>query len=232
MSAAQKTARGVSFYSRWINRPLGRVLAAAAFRAGLTPNQVTLLSAACTYSAIAAVALLRPSWALGPAVWAVLVLGFALDSADGQLARLRGASSASGEWLDHVVDCAKLVLLHGAVLISFHRFHELPGDGWLLVPLVYQLAAVVTFCAGLLAEKLKPRPAAGTGPGAGAAPPSRLRALALLPGDYGVICTVFLLLGGGTAFRTGYAVLCAAQVLLCAALLAKWYRELSARPAG
>ena len=89
LRTAQKTSKGVSLYSRHINRPLGRVLAAAAFRAGLTPNQVTLLSALVSYAALAAVALLPPSWGLAAGVYAGLVLGFALDSADGQLARLR-----------------------------------------------------------------------------------------------------------------------------------------------
>jgi phosphatidylglycerophosphate synthase len=223
LRSAQKSAKGVSLYSRYINRPLGRILAAAAFRAGLSPNQVTVLSALCSYAAIAAVALAEPSWILGFAVYAGLVLGFALDSADGQLARLRGTSGPSGEWLDHMVDCAKITALHAAVLISFYRFFELPHDGWLLLPLGFQLAAVLIYCGGLLTEKLKPRPPAGTAP----PQPSTVRAVALLPGDYGVICLVFLLLGSPAAFRTGYLVLACATTLLLAAFLLKWYRELA-----
>jgi phosphatidylglycerophosphate synthase len=221
---AQKTAKGVSLYSRYVNRPLGRVLAAAAHRAGLTPNAVTALSAALSFAGIAAVALRPPTWALGAAVYAALVLGFALDSADGQLARLRGASGPAGEWLDHVVDCAKITALHAAVLIAFHRHFDLPGDRWLLVPLVFQLAAVLVFFGGLLTDKLRPRPAAGAAPPA----PSRLRALALLPGDYGVLCAVFLLLGDERAFRTGYLALACAYVAFCAVFSVRWFRELSA----
>ncbi|MDT0306204.1 CDP-alcohol phosphatidyltransferase family protein [Streptomyces sp. DSM 44917] len=233
LRGAQKTAKGVSLYSRLVNRPLGRILAAAAYRAGLGPNQVTLLSAAVSGTAIAAVALVRPSWPLAFGVWAGLVLGFALDSADGQLARLRGISSPAGEWLDHFVDCAKITALHGAVLISFHRFFELPAQGWLLVPLAFQLAAVLIFFGGLLTDKLKPKRAPGTG-NAPAAPPSRVRAVALLPVDYGVLCALFLLLGSERAFRLGYAAFCAVYVLFCAAFSAKWFRELSAlaAPAG
>ncbi|QKV68526.1 CDP-alcohol phosphatidyltransferase family protein [Streptomyces harbinensis] len=223
LRSAQKTAKGVSLYSRWINRPLGRVLAAAAFRAGLTPNRVTLLSALVSYAALAAVALYPPSWPLAVGVYAGLVLGFALDSADGQLARLRGESSAVGEWLDHVVDAAKITALHAVVLITFYRHFDLPHDGWLLVPLLFQLAAVVIFFGGLLREKLRPKPAGAAAPAA----PSPVRALALLPVDYGVLCALFLLLGHETAFRLGYLALCAAYVLFCAAFLTKWYRELS-----
>jgi phosphatidylglycerophosphate synthase len=224
LRSAQKSAKGVFLYSRYVNRPLGRRLAAAAYRAGLTPNQVTVLSAVCSGAGLAAVALAPPSWTLGVAVYAALVLGFALDSADGQLARLRGTSSPVGEWLDHVVDCAKITALHTVVLISFYRHFDLPDPAWLLVPPLFQLAAVLVFFGGLLTDKLRPaRPAHLPAPR-----PSTLRAVALLPIDYGVLCVVFVLLGHETAFRYGYAALCAVYVLGCAAFLAKWFRELSA----
>ena len=38
---AQKSAKGAPPYSLYINRPLGRIFAAAAYQIGLTPNQVT-----------------------------------------------------------------------------------------------------------------------------------------------------------------------------------------------
>ncbi|WP_228078706.1 CDP-alcohol phosphatidyltransferase family protein [Streptomyces profundus] len=229
LRAAQKSAKGVSLYSRYVNRPVGRRLAAAAYRLGLTPDHVTLLSALCSGAALAAVALCAPSWPLGVAVWAGLFLGFALDSADGQLARLRGVSSPAGEWLDHVVDCAKITALHGVVLISFYRFFELPGDGWLLLPLGFQLAAVVIFFGGLLTDQLKRRAPRPDGPGA---PVSRLRAVALLPVDYGALCLLFLLLGDERAFRFGYAALALVYGLFCAAFSVKWFRELSALSAS
>ncbi|MCB5166580.1 CDP-alcohol phosphatidyltransferase family protein [Streptomyces bambusae] len=227
LRGAQKSAKGVSLYSRYVNRPAGRYLAAGSHVLGLTPNQVTLVSAAFSFAAIAAVALAAPSWPLGVAVWAALAVGFAFDSADGQLARLRGGGSAAGEWLDHVVDCAKVTALHACVLIAFYRFPEeygLSGDGWLLVPLGFQFASVVTFFGGLLTEKLKPKPE----PGSPAAAPSTLRAVALLPVDYGVFCLVFLLLGGGDLFRWAYTGLGAAAGLFLLAFLAKWFREVSA----
>ncbi|NGO73542.1 CDP-alcohol phosphatidyltransferase family protein [Streptomyces sp. SB3404] len=223
MRTAQKSAKGVSLYSRYVNRPAGRVLAAAAYRAGLGPNQVTLLSAVCSLGGAAAVALVRPSWGLAAGVYALLVLGFALDSADGQLARLRGGGSAAGEWLDHVVDCAKITVLHAAVLVSFYRFFDLPGEGWLLLPLAFQLVAVLIFFGGLLTDKLRPRNGSGPRP----RPPSTARAVALLPVDYGVFCAVFLLLGSEPLFRAGYAVLCGCAALFLVAFLAKWFRELS-----
>ncbi|MDF6040673.1 CDP-alcohol phosphatidyltransferase family protein [Streptomyces sp. JH14] len=233
LRGAQKTAKGVSLYSRYVNRPAGRVLAAGAYRCGLTPNQVTLISAAFTFAALAAVALVRPSWGLAGAVYAALAVGFAFDSADGQLARLTGRGGPDGEWLDHVVDCAKMVLVHTAVLISFHRFFELPGDGWLLLPLGFLFVAVVTFCAGLLREQLGKAAARPAPAGSATAPVSRVRAVALLPADYGVFCLVFLLFGDETAFRAGYAVLAAVHTLFLVAFLGKWFTELKAlRTAG
>ncbi|MFE8914098.1 CDP-alcohol phosphatidyltransferase family protein [Streptomyces globisporus] len=234
LRGAQKSAKGVSLYSRYVNRPVGRVLAAGAYRAGLTPNQVTLISAVFTYSALASVALVDPSWTLAVLVYGALAVGFAFDSADGQLARLTGRGGPDGEWLDHVVDCGKLLLVHTAVLISFYRFGELPSDGWLLLPLGFQLAAVVTFCAGLLREHLGKAAASARVPSWAAAsgPVSRVRAVALLPADYGVFCLVFLLLGAPGAFRAGYAVLAVVHMLFLAAFLAKWFRELKALRAG
>ncbi|WP_329346524.1 CDP-alcohol phosphatidyltransferase family protein [Streptomyces microflavus] len=236
LRGAQKSAKGVSLYSRYVNRPAGRVLAAGAYRAGLIPNQVTLVSAAFTYAALAAVALVQPSWTLGLVVYAALAVGFAFDSADGQLARLTGRGGPDGEWLDHVVDCGKLLLVHAAVLISFYRFGELPSDAWLLLPLGFQLAAVVTFCAGLLREQLGKTAATAQASGAPAgstpAPVSRVRAVALLPADYGVFCLVFLLLGAPGAFRAGYAALAVVHTLFLAAFLTKWFRELRALRPG
>ncbi|MEV7404432.1 CDP-alcohol phosphatidyltransferase family protein [Streptomyces sp. NPDC091267] len=230
LRGAQKSAKGVSLYSRYVNRPAGRIFAAAAFRLGMTPNQVTLTSAAFTFAALASVALVRPAWGPAVLVYLGLAVGFALDSADGQLARLTGRGGPDGEWLDHVVDCAKMILVHTVVLISFHRFFALPAEGWLLLPLGFLFVAVLTFCAGLLREQLgkaaaRTRPAGDT-----AARPavSRLRAVVLLPADYGVFCLVFLLLGDETVFRIGYAVLAAVHALFLVAFLAKWFRELRA----
>ncbi|CAG7630352.1 CDP-alcohol phosphatidyltransferase family protein [Actinacidiphila bryophytorum] len=220
LALAQKGAKGVSLYSRYVNRPVGRVLAAGAYRAGLTPNQVTLLSAALSGAGIATVAVAEPSWGVAVAVYAALALGFAFDSADGQLARLLGAGGPAGEWLDHVVDCAKITAVHAAVLITFYRHFALPGDTWLLLPLGFQLAAVMIFFGGLLTDKLKPKAPPG------AAAPSRVRAVALLPVDYGVFCAVFLLLGSQDAFRYGYLALFCVHAVFLAAFLAKWFREL------
>ncbi|WP_326616153.1 CDP-alcohol phosphatidyltransferase family protein [Streptomyces decoyicus] len=229
LSAAQKSAKGVSLYSRYVNRPAGRVLAAAGYTLKLTPNQVTMISAAFTFAGVVMIATLRPSPAVAAGIFAALVLGFALDSADGQLARLTGNGSAAGEWLDHVVDCAKMLALHMAVLLSFYRHFGFSDPRYLLIPVAFQFAAVMVFFGGILTEQLKRagRLKSGAGP-APAEPASTLRSVALLPVDYGVFCAIFLLFGSREVFMVLYCALFAAHVLFMVAFLVKWYRELSA----
>ncbi|WP_329170500.1 CDP-alcohol phosphatidyltransferase family protein [Streptomyces decoyicus] len=229
LSAAQKSAKGVSLYSRYVNRPAGRVLAAAGYTLKLTPNQVTMISAVFTFAGVVMIATLRPSPAVAAGIFAALVLGFALDSADGQLARLTGNGSAAGEWLDHVVDCAKMLALHMAVLLSFYRHFGFSDPRYLLIPVAFQFAAVMVFFGGILTEQLKraDRLKGGAGP-ASAAPASTLRSVALLPVDYGVFCAIFLVFGSREVFMVLYCALFAAHVLFMVAFLVKWYRELSA----
>ncbi|KOV92805.1 CDP-alcohol phosphatidyltransferase family protein [Streptomyces sp. NRRL B-3648] len=222
MTAAQKSSNGVSAYTLFVNRPAGRVLAALAYRAGATPNQLTVLGALFTFPALAAVALVRPGPGLSVCVCAALAMGFALDAADGQLARAQRSGSPSGEWLDHVLDCFKLVTVHLVVLVSFYRFFSLPSPAWLLAPMLFEMAAVVIFFAGILTEQLKRR----TADRAPAGPTPALRCVLLLPVDYGVTCVSFLFLGSQHVFLSVYGALLLAHLLFMAAFLVKWYREL------
>jgi len=221
LSASQKSSAGVSLYSRYVNRPLGRVLAAAAASAGLSPNAVTVLSAAATAGGLVVLIAVPPSW--GPAALsaALLVVGFALDSADGQVARLTGRGSPAGEWLDHVVDAGKMVAVHGAVLVAALR-HGLLPEPWLYLPLAYQLLSAVFFAALTIFELLQ-RQRAGT-----PAPkrPSTMRAIALLPADYGILAVAFVLWGWPPLFFVVYAMLFVGTLCIALALARKWYRTL------
>ena len=155
LAAAQKSKAGAPLYSRIVNRPVGRVLAAVAHRAHLTPDQVTLLSAACTLTGIAllAAAPLAPAATAGTSL--LLMLGYALDSADGQLARLRHGGSKAGEWLDHVADAVKLSTLHGAVAIGLFRSGRLADPALLLLPLAYGAVQNVHFFTYILTYQLR-----------------------------------------------------------------------------
>lgn len=223
LAAAQKgRAGGSPAYSVFVNRPAGRLLAAAAHRAGLTPDRVTAISAACTAAGILVVALVPPAAWTGPLVAFLLALGYAFDSADGQVARLRGGGSVAGEWLDHVVDCVKISVLHVVVLLAAVRFFEVPA-GWLLVPLGFLVVNNVAFFAMILNDSLKQIKGVVLRP-AGAF--RWRRSVLLLPVDYGVLCLAFVLLGWTEAFVAAYTLLFAAAAAHTALALPKAFRDM------
>ncbi len=225
LAAAQKGAVGAPAYSRFVNRPLGRLFAALAFRAGLTPNAVTALSAAATATGIALVALVPASVPVGVAVAACLVLGYALDAADGQLARLRGGGSPAGEWLDHMVDAAKASALHLAVLVGWYRAGVV-DDVWLLVPLGYCLVDAVTYFGTMLNESLRARHGAATRAQRTAERAGLGRSLRNLPTDYGLLACVFVVSGAPALFVPAYTVLFLAAAAFLALASVKWFREM------
>jgi phosphatidylglycerophosphate synthase len=193
--AAQKSSKGAPAYSRYVNRAAGRRLAALAYKLGLSPSQVTAISGTFSMFAIACLAVLRPSFAVGLLVTASLLFGYALDSADGQLARLTGTSSLAGEWLDHMIDATKIASMHLAVLISVFRFDHLSSNAYLLVPLGFSIVTSVLFFGMVLNDLFRRVTAARSGRPTDAPPaPSRLRSIAVAPTDFGVVCGVFLLL--------------------------------------
>jgi phosphatidylglycerophosphate synthase len=227
MDIAQKPGRGAPPYSRWVNRRLGKYLAAAAYVIGLTPDQVTIISACFTFAALILVIVIAPVWWLGILVAVLLLLGYALDSADGQLARVRGGGSRAGEWLDHIVDATKIGVMHSAVLISFYRFSG-ERSLVLIVPLAFMVASFVFFFGMILTDQLRRSAAvdAGvtyakpSGPGGG------FQTLVAIPTDYGLVCLSFVLLGAHGVFVIVYALLALAQVVITAGVLVRWWLEL------
>jgi phosphatidylglycerophosphate synthase len=230
LGGAQKGALGAPAYSRFVNRRMGRFLAAVAFHAGLTPNAVTGISAAFSATGIALLALVAPSWPMGAAVAACLVFGYALDSADGQLARLRGGGSPAGEWLDHMVDAVKASSLHLAVLIGLYRFADLDSRAWLLVPLGYCVVDAVLYFGTMLNDALRAQHGVAIRSQQRGERPSVVRSLLVLPTDYGLLCCVFVLFGAPTLFLSVYTVLLVAMAGFLALASVKWFREMGRLP--
>lgn len=223
LRSVQKPSRGVSVYSRYLNRPMGRHLAALAHALGASPDMVTAASMVTTLVGLVfVVASVQVAW-LSVVGGLLLVLGFALDSADGQLARLSGRSSVSGEWLDHVVDAGKMVCVHGAVLVSW-LMHDDIAEAWYAAPLVFQVVGVVMFVGGTLVPLLRRGAPASVGR------PSLARGLGLLPADYGLLCVVMMLAGWPGVFLPAYVFLAAANTILLVLLLTKWWSELRSVP--
>lgn len=230
LSSAQKPAYGAPAYSRFVNRPAGRRIAALAYAARLTPNAVTGISAVLSAAAVACLALLPIGTGTGVLVAALLALGYAFDAADGQLARLTGTGGPGGEWLDHVVDMAKTVLVHGTVAVSLVA-HTAAVPTWQVAAVVgFATVNVVSFFGWLLAELLQriSPPAVHSHPRASGKAPL-LRSLLRLPNDYGALLWIFVL-WGITLFWWAYLLLFAANVVILAAAMPVWYRQ--ARESG
>ena len=225
LAGAQKVSLpGSPPYSVYVNRKVGRLIAAWAYRAGLTPNAVTAVSATLTFAGILCIALVPPAPWSGILVWLLLALGYACDSADGQVARLRGGGSPAGEWLDHVVDAAKLSSLHIAVAIAMFRFFALPSAWWLLLPLLYTVVSAVTFFGMILNDLLRQ----ARGGDAARRPGARSAAhtILLLPTDYGILCLVFVLLGWPMVFTIAYGLFFIANLGALALALPRWFGQM------
>ena len=228
LRSVQKSGKGAPPYSLYVNRPLGRVFAAAAYQIGLTPNQVTYISATFTFVGLLVLALAPATWPVGLLVTVLLVLGYAFDAADGQLARLRGGGSLLGEWLDHMIDSVKVAALHLAVLVTLYRNFDL-DPLWFAVPIGFTVVSSVHFFGMILVDLLARFRRASVGvPTPALAPTDRVKTLLKLPTDYGIFCLVFLLLGwhsGFLAVYTFFAVATAGYTLL---VIGKWRRDVIA----
>lgn len=226
LSRAQKSKAGAPLYSRVINRPVGRVLAAVAHQLGMTPDQVTAVSALCTYTGIVLIAVVRPTVASCVAVSLLLMLGYALDSADGQLARLRHGGSKAGEWLDHVADVIKLSTIHSAIAISLYRFSidQLPGAWALLIPLAFGAVQGIHFFSYILTYQLRYH--GGIPLAKDEKKPGLLKSVLSAPTDYGLMCFVLMLRCSPTAFLWVYGLMLVGYAAYVVAALPKWYLEL------
>lgn len=224
LGQVQKSGRGAAPYSRWVNRGMGRVWAALAYSLGMRPNAVTLVSATFTFSALLLVMTVEPSAGLGVLVTVLLLVGYSLDAADGQLARLTGGGSIAGEFLDHFVDAVKVNVFHIAILVSLYRFGDAP-DWSLANAVAFQALSALMFFGMIFMGLL--RTVSGQ-PSRGSDRSGRLQSIAVIPLDYGLLCMLFLLMAWPGAFRVAYAVLFALNLLLLFGALAKWGREVHA----
>jgi phosphatidylglycerophosphate synthase len=225
--SAQKPPFGTPAYSRYVNRPLARRVAAAVHTVGMTPNQATAVSAALSAAGLVLLAFLQPSPPQAIAVAALLAGGYVMDSVDGQLARLRGGGSVSGEWLDHLVDCFKTTLLHLAVLVSWYRFPPVEDTLVLVVPMVFLVVASATYFGVILMPYLR-RDAGAAARRPDVAHEHPLRKWLTLPADHGFLCWAFVLLAWPAWFAAVYGALTLVSSALLAVAVRAWWRELSA----
>jgi phosphatidylglycerophosphate synthase len=221
LDAAQKPGHGVPAYTRWVNRRVARFVAAAAANRGISANGVTIVSALFSAAAIGCLAFAPASAWLGIGIAVLLAIGYVLDSADGQVARLTGSSSPAGEWLDHVVDCVRVPAIHLAVLVGIWQAGVLPlWTAWL--PLAYTLTSAGHFMSQILAEQLLKGRVNNS-----QAAPGTFRSWLLLPTDMGTLCWVFVLWGHPQLFIAAYGALFLLQFIVVMASVRRKYRALS-----
>jgi hypothetical protein len=138
--------KGDHAVEEWIDlqffRPLGVRLARRLQPTGVTADQVTL--AALLIGLVAGHLFLYHDWRLGVAGFLLFVVSDVFDSADGQLARLRGTSTRFGRILDGVSDSLRFVNLFLHLLVRILR----DGAGWQAIVLVLLVTIVASFQAG------------------------------------------------------------------------------------
>jgi len=116
---------------------IGAFLAFLASRVGMTPNHLTLLS-----GVLVSVSMVVMLYGTGKGIfWSLLVvflsvISYALDCADGQLARATKQCSKYGAWLDHVLDAGKIFIVNFCV-------------GWMLItkPQLFEMSFSLGFLA-------------------------------------------------------------------------------------
>jgi phosphatidylglycerophosphate synthase len=226
LNGAQKPGAGEPAYLRWVNRGLGKRVAAAASIVGIRPNTVTTASAALSLAGFTVIVVASHLPIAAVLATVLLLAGYALDSADGQLARLTGTGSHAGEWLDHVVDATRTPLAHAAILLALTR-REAPD--WLLgVCLAFLVIASVWFFSQTLADQLERARRAGRPAPADSGSAPAWVSFAKLPADTAALAFVVLSLPWLPLFAGTYTALMLFTAVFAVASLRRKYRSLSA----
>ncbi len=220
IGSAQKPGRGVPAYTRWVNRRLARLATACAQWIGLSPNTLSFSSFLVSCAGVALLVALGPRSPVlaGVLAAAVLALGYVLDSADGQLARLTGRQSVAGEWLDHTLDAIRMPAVHLGV-----AWAAVGADRPALA--VVAGAFAVTSSAHFFSQNL-----GGALRDTSAAPrqnPAQLQSWLLLPTDPGILYWLLALWGWTDAFAVAYGGLLACNAVHAGAAATRRWRELS-----
>lgn len=220
LKQSQKPARGVPAYTLYVNRPVGRLIAALC-PVMISANGLTVMSSFVSALALLMLWLVAPGSPFLSLAGILLIFGYFLDSADGQLARLRNTRSFFGDWLDHVLDSGRMVFVHITVVAFIYRTD--PSLIKFSICAIYLVSAMLIYVGGLLAGR---DPALIRESALYSTPLAFVRSLALLPVDYGLLCVLFLFLPWTSSFVNGYFVLASFSALYAVIYLAKWTREL------
>ncbi|HWA77845.1 MAG TPA: CDP-alcohol phosphatidyltransferase family protein [Polyangiaceae bacterium] len=125
----------------WVHRPLAYLLARAAYPTPISPNLITLCS--IVLGLFAAYCMFEPFPRHLQVAGLALFSSAVFDCADGQLARLRGSSSAFGRMLDGVADLiVSTATVAGGTYVVWQHFREPWWHG--VIALVMCIVTIVT----------------------------------------------------------------------------------------
>lgn len=167
---------GDGVWSTFALRPVSRRISRRAVRAGLTPNQVTVIGFVLGLLAAALVALGGATTVIAGAL--LLQVALVLDCVDGEIARSTRGFSAFGAWLDLVTDRVKENAVLAAIAIGEPRLWPLAvaGIGLQLTRHMADYAFADTVLAWWRRPAADTRPFADTAPAPSAASGDRLGA--------------------------------------------------------
>jgi hypothetical protein len=165
---ASKKRVDINWFTEWICRPPAALLVYLLRNTPVTPNQVTVLSAALAAGSGAMYALLPGHlWLIAATL--VLELSFILDCVDGQLARIRRSTSTLGHLLDFLMDEIKALLVFGCIAIRLWR------DTAEELYLVAGLGGLFALACGLMMTAFVRRPEYGAPPPTAEGQPAQVR---------------------------------------------------------
>jgi phosphatidylglycerophosphate synthase len=133
--------------------PLAERLAASLQHSRIGPNALTLAAGALMLSGVAAVACGDLGWPGRAATALAFAAALVLDTADGRLARLQGACTAFGRWLDQVLDELADVALHAA--IAWSSFVATGSPTWLVLGMLFASGKYLFLIQSLTGEDLE-----------------------------------------------------------------------------
>lgn len=143
--------------TRLLSQRGGALLAWLAGRLRLAPVTVTLLGLACFLATASLYALAPVGWLWTLSILVLLQLGYALDCADGQLARATAATSVFGAWIDLAADYTRNIVLSAAAVVWLVEQHAMPVSLAVLAATTYAVGAAVSLHT-LTFLRAEPRP--------------------------------------------------------------------------
>jgi phosphatidylglycerophosphate synthase len=132
----------------WVHRPLAYLVAKLSYPTPISPNFITLVS--IMFGLASGFAMLVPFSGHLPVAGVCLFLSAVFDCADGQLARMRGTSSAFGRMLDGVADLVvSVAAVGGSIWLIWHKYQQPTALGLIVLGLCVLTAVTGSFHTGL-----------------------------------------------------------------------------------